>query len=141
MCSHQGPRRGRECLPASARGQGVADVEALRVVAPECGELPADRLAFHTLGRYGQPKTAAQLDGRADDRLVLGVRVHVEDERLVDLDLIDLELLELGQRGVAGTEVVDRAPDAHCMERAEDLARALDVGDDLALGYLELEAV
>ena len=93
------------------------------------------------LGRDGQPKAAAQLDGRADDRLVLGVRVHVDDERLVDLDLVDLELLELGQRGVAGAEVVDRAPDAHCMERAEDLARALDVGDDLALGYLELEAV
>ena len=58
------------------------------------------------------PERVRQLDGRAHDGggpRVLGHRLH---ERAVELELVDRQLAQVGQRGVAGAEVVDGDPDA-----------------------------
>jgi hypothetical protein len=62
------------------------------------------------------------LHERADQRLALLVVFEPGDERAVDLERIDGELLEVGERGVAGAEVVDRNPHPRSLIAARRLA-------------------
>ena len=63
------------------------------------------------LGERLDRERLAELDERADERLALLGLGEPRDERAVDLQRVDGELLQVGERGVAGAEVVDR--DAH----------------------------
>ena len=120
----------RRCAPARTKrsmsrrqrvgGHRAPDVEALGEVAPERVEA-VERLArLDALGGDLEVEVAAELDRRADDRLVAAARLHPEHERLVDLDLVDREPRELRQRGEAGAEVVD----GHGRRRGGAAARA-----------------
>jgi hypothetical protein len=57
-----------------------------------------------------------ELDGRGDDAAVGGLAVEAGHERPVDLERDDRQAGDVGERRVAGAEVVDAQPDA---ERAE----------------------
>jgi hypothetical protein len=46
-----------------------------------------------------------------------GFFAELRDERAVDLERVDGELLEVGERGVAGAEVVDRDAHAELLDR------------------------
>ena len=89
-----------------------AQVVALRDVAAELGQAVPDLLRLDALGDDLEPEVAAEVDRRAHDRGVVLVAGHVHDERLVDLDLVDRQPLEVAERRVAGAEVVDREPHA-----------------------------
>ena len=91
------------------------------------------------LGEHPQAEVAAELDVV---RTIIAPRVlvHAEDEGLVDLELARPAAAQVGQRGVAGAEVVERERDAQLVERpASDLARAHRVGIIERLGDLQLE--
>ena len=60
-------------------------------------------------------------------------------KRAVHLDLVHGELLEVGERGVAGAEVVDGQPHAKPVELLHDLASPGEVSHDHGLGDLEGE--
>src|SRR6266704_3502317 len=62
-------------------------VPALRRMAAAGREQPERRLVLHALGDHAQPERTGQLDERPDDRLVVRVADHAEDERPVDLYL------------------------------------------------------
>ena len=79
-------------------------------------------------------------DDRLDDRAVVRV-TQVADERLVDLDLVDRELPQTGERRVTGAEVVDRQPDAEAGEPLEHRQRPTRVTHDVRLGDLQREHV
>ncbi len=49
-----------------------------------------------------------QVDGATDDRFGLGVVAQAGQQLAVDLQLIDGQMGQAGQRGVAGAVVVDR---------------------------------
>ena len=66
-----------------------------------------------------------------------GVGVHDVHERLVDLQDVDRELLDVVQRRVAGAEVVDREQHAERLQLAEPLDRQLHVRHHHALGDLQ----
>ncbi|MNC89028.1 hypothetical protein D3C83_49160 [compost metagenome] len=53
----------------------------------------------------------AKCDHGLDDLLIGFVEGNPADESLVDLDLARRELLQIGQRGIALTEIVDRQID------------------------------
>src|SRR3712207_8369841 len=55
-----------------------------------------------------QTEVVRQIDRRAHDRRVVLVDQHVLDERAVDLDLADRQVLEVAEGRVADAEVVDR---------------------------------
>jgi hypothetical protein len=120
--------------------RGATEVEALHEVAAQLGEPLARLERLDALRRDLQRQVLAQADGGADDRGVVGVGGHAHDERLVDLQLVGGKLLELGQRGEPGPEVVDGDADAHGPQLLEHVAGPAEVGHDLRLGDLDLQA-
>ena len=59
------------------------------------------------LGQGHQPEGPTELDQRVDEGGRVGASVHLGHERAVDLEHVDGELAQVGQRGIAGAEVVD----------------------------------
>ena len=68
-----------------------------------------------------------------------GIGGHPPDERAVDLDLPDRQRLEVGERGEAGAEVVERESQAELAELREHVADAHGIGEDHVLGDLQHE--
>ncbi len=64
-----------------------------------------------------------ELHDGVDETATLGVVDEVVDESLVDLEDVDRELGQRGERRVAGAEVVDGDPDP-------DAAQFVECGDD-----------
>ncbi len=63
-------------------------------------------------------EVAGQFDDRADDDEVVVVGVEIVDERLVDLDAVERQVAHVGERRVAGAEVVDDDPRAELTQLA-----------------------
>ena len=70
------------------------------------------RLAFHAFGDYRQVQRVGHVDDVADQIALDPVRQDIVDERLVDLERADRQTPQVGERGVAGAEVVQRDLDA-----------------------------
>ena len=92
------------------------------------------------LGDHAHPEPAAEVDGGVHDRGVARVVGEPHHERAVDLDLVEVELLEMAERDVAGAEVVERGGDADRAQPGEHLERALGVGHHDVLGDLQPQA-
>ena len=93
------------------------------------------------LGHGLEPEHLAQLDERVHDgRGLLGVG-DGGHEGLVDLEDVDRELPEVGERRIAGAEVVDRDPDAECLEAVELVHGGPHVTHQDRLGELEDQEV
>ena len=110
-------------------GLGVGPVErpghqeALALVTAEVDETVELALVLDALGDDLQPEAPGQADDGGDQRRAARVRVDQRiDERLVDLEHVDGEALQMAERGVAGPEVVDGDPDAQLPELGEGLA-------------------
>ena len=69
-----------------------------------------------------------------------GIFVEIGDERLIDLDLVEGERLEIGQRGVSGAEVVHGDPHAERLEPAQDRNGAGEILHQHAFGDFQLQA-
>ena len=75
-------------------------------------------LGLDALGDDADAQAVGQRDHGLDDR---PVRLAVEPghERPVDLDRVEGQVLQVGQRRVAGAEVVEDEPDAHVAQPVE----------------------
>ena len=123
----------------SSRFERLGDVEALRLVASEVAE-PIERVAIlDALGDDPETEVLPELDSRPDDREVLDAVEHVGDERAVDLDLLDRQPLQVGERGESRPEVVDRETHPDLGQAVQDGVGAPRVGDEEVLGQLEPE--
>src|SRR5579883_591847 len=99
-------------------GLRAADVVALRQIAAQRRQ-PLPRLAvLDPFSYHLEAEVAGQLHRRAHDRQILAGERHVLHERLVDLDLVHGQMLEIGKRRVAGAEIVDREAHAHFVQLA-----------------------
>ena len=87
----------------------------------------------------GQPEGVSHGDDRRDDRQVVGVAGNVAHERLVDLELVDRESLEVRKRRIARAEIVEREFKSQPFELTHDADRVLGVLHRHALGDLELQ--
>ena len=96
-------------------------------------------LRLDPFGDHPDAEAVRQADDRGDDRAVLLADLEVGDEAAVDLERVDRELLEVGERGVAGPEVVDGDPYADGAERRQHLDGEDGVLHGRALGDLDLE--
>ena len=80
-----------------------------------------------------------QRDDGARDRRRFGAGVAFHDEGTVDLERVDREALQVGERGVAGTEVVDRDGDAHRLQFVQHGERPLHIAHQHAFGDFQFE--
>ena len=62
-------------------------------------------------------------------RLVDGIDREVADERAVDLQIVERQVLQIAERGQAAAEIIERELAAHAMQHADEALRVLDVGD------------
>ena len=85
------------------------------------------------------PEAAREADDRLGDGRVLRVGLEVGDERDVDLQRVDREMLQVRQRRVAGAEVVDRDREALVAQLVEHLANRVEVVQQARLGDFELD--
>ncbi len=97
-------------------------------------------LRFDPFCDHMQAQRVAHGNDGLRDRGVIGDGSNVVDEGAVDLELFQRQALEVGQRGKAGAEVVNRKTDAQRLQllHAQDGFR--HVVDHHAFGQLDLEA-
>ncbi len=62
------------------------------------------------LGNHRETQLVTEADNRTDDRCRDPFAIGIDDDRLVDLDGVDRQIHQMGQRRVAGAEVVQRDP-------------------------------
>src|SRR3990167_11198437 len=102
---------------------------ALECLASQARQHLALRLGLDALGDHGQPQALTQGDdGLNDDRAAVVVE-QARHEGLVDLELVQRQALQVGQRGVTGPEVVERETDTQLLESAhlgDDVVNATD---------------
>src|SRR5665647_3910533 len=86
--------------------QGFAEEIALHHVAAFVGEEAELLLGFHALGDDRHLQAMAEPDDGPDDRGRLRVAAEIDDEGAVDLDLVERESLQIGERRIAAAEIV-----------------------------------
>jgi len=86
--------------------QRPGEQEALHGVAAHVGEELSDGIGLHTFRDHLHTQRVGQVDDGAHNGDTGNLGLHRHDEGLVNLDLPHREPLQVGQRGVAGAEVV-----------------------------------
>ena len=111
--------------PALRRSLGLGDLELL--------------LGLDAFDDGGDAEAARQPHHGADDGLAVLAHQHVADERAVDLDLVEREVPQIGQRRIAGAEIVHRNPHADLAKLMQERERVGLVLQQHGLGDLEVE--
>ena len=73
------------------------------------------RIGLDALGDNTKIESASERDDGSYDRRLFGIRLRTVDERTIDLEPLDGKRLQIRERRIAGSEVVDA--DLH-IERA-----------------------
>ena len=98
-------------------------IAAARIRQQERTQITADRvllevarLSFYDPRKFfrddGSPECGSESDDAFDDRQILGIPQHVAHEALVNLEHTRRQAPQVGQRGVACAEIVEREADA-----------------------------
>ena len=93
----------------------------------------------HAFGNHAQSQPARQGDDRLRDRGVARVGFDVGDERNVDLERVDREVLQVRQARVPGAEIVDRHREAFLAQVLQHLLDRVEVVQQARLGDFELD--
>src|SRR5262245_57657189 len=111
-------------IAGGIRAHRLAEDEALRILAAELVELDRVRVGLGAFRHHVHAEIVRHPDDRAQDHraLTLVRRAH---ERLVDLDGVEREALEVGERGMAGAEIVERKAGAELADASEHLRGVL----------------
>src|SRR5690606_21221043 len=91
------------------------------------------------LGDHLEIQRAGELDHGGDHGLIHRVHGEVADERAVDLQIIERQVLEIAEGGQSAPEIIEGELAAHTVQHADEALRVLDVGDHRVLGDLEAQ--
>lgn len=111
--------RGVEELGDGAARHGLGEVEALAPVASEGSQLLVLLRGLDALARHLQAERLREGDDRVHDGGVLGVVPEAVDERAIDLQAVDREVLDGAEAREACAEVVDGQAHAQVLERLQ----------------------
>jgi hypothetical protein len=100
--------------PASVRHDGCPDGRAA------AGHQGIDRVpGFHAVGNGGDLRRRRQIDDRADDGRWFAALKHFTVERALELDRVEGQAPQVGERCVPRTEIIMREADADTMGRMQ----------------------
>src|SRR6266540_3306306 len=116
-------------------------MEALRTVAAEIPHDPLLSMALNPLGHELKSERLPEADDPLEERKVVRAAVDLGGEAAVDLHDVDRESLQIGERCVAGAEVVERELHASLLQDGKLLRSALAARDEHALCQLERQQV
>ena len=127
----------------------------------QCGEIrsdhrPAEQVALHFIaprlaqevellggldafGHHAQVQLVAERDDRLHDHGVVGIGGQIDDERTVDLELVDRKALQVAEARIAGAEIIDRDLHAERLDAAEHLDVLLGAVHGQAFGQFDLQ--
>jgi hypothetical protein len=88
---------GRQFLGDVGGAARPAEVETLRARAPERAQASGLRLRLHALGHDADAERVAQGNQHRHDRLAREPARRTGDERTVDLELVEWELVQVAQ--------------------------------------------
>ncbi len=97
-------------------------------------------LSLDSLGNHFHTEVARECGDGADDRVVVVGR-EAHDKRSIDLEIVERETMQVAERRITGSKVVDTQLHAQRAQLLEHQCRRLCVLHDHALGDLELQAV
>src|SRR5450756_257412 len=135
-------RRGGRCFQPGADGiPGHRPAEQITLAFVATLRRHQLQLLFRldAFGDHDFVEAGAEAGDGADDGAGVALVAEIADERLVDLDLIEGELAQVVERGVAGAEVVERQADAEILELLHRRQGAVVVLEQQTLGYLQLD--
>ena len=110
---------------------------SLPVTDPEPAQQIHGRLITHALCHNLCAEPGRDLGHSFDDELIPGRIREVADEVPVDLHEIEVEVLQVLERGEGGPEIVEGEPAAGVAQTRSEFARATEVGDPAGLGQLD----
>src|SRR5229473_8347872 len=90
---------------------------------------------------HGQAKSATEAQYRPDNRRGLTVGIDRLDEGAVDLDPVERKRAQVGQRRVAGAEIVHRDTDTECLDLPQHAECPIKIADKRRLGDLNLQTM
>ena len=120
-------------------GHRPGDGITLKTAARHGGQRQRVLRRAHALGHYGQAHQRGGAQQPVSDAQPGAAGEQVAGEAAVDLDRRDLELLQMGEAGAAGAEVVERDPHAEMAAPADDKAGHAAVELGAMLGDFEHE--
>src|SRR5450755_2122219 len=118
---------------------GTPDQKTLRFVASFADQRSELFLRLNTFCEHRQPQSMRKANDGTNDCQRSVRSAQACDERSVDLDPVERERLQIGQRGVSRSEIVQGNTDAQYLESFQHRRRARDVLDQYTLGNLELK--
>jgi hypothetical protein len=127
--------------PGLVGRDGAREVVALGVRAAHLAQRGQLAVLLDALGHGGHAEAVAELHDGPGQGGVVGLLAEPLDEGAVDLQRVDREPPKVGQRRVAGAEVVDRQRHAERLEPDQLGQVLLGVGHQHALGHLQAEPV
>ena len=98
----------------------LAEGEALRIFAAELVELDRVGIGFRAFRHHFHAEIVRKRDNRAQDYRPRAARGRAH-ERLVDLDGVEREALQIGERRMAGAEIVERQTGAELLDARQHL--------------------
>src|SRR3954447_4477152 len=124
LCAASSPRSGYRGERFGDRC-GTSDVVPLGVVDAELAHRLQRVGVGHELRQGWRSQASGDGDDRLDDEPVGGVVAQAADELAVDLEQVEAEVLEVGERREARAEVVERQATAQATQRLGQRAGAL----------------
>src|SRR6185369_12542120 len=136
-------KAGQNDLDVVLRGRvgvdGTAGKEALQVVAAAVEQHLFLHLGLDALGDHLEAERVAKPYDGGDHRVVIGILVHIGDERAVDLERIQREAAQVRHTRKPDAEVVQRKAHADFLQLAQRHQREIRMLHDGRLGNLQLE--
>src|SRR5471032_1173284 len=115
----------------------LAKQVALQEINTLSGKIFALFWCFDTFGNDAQVELGRQFNDAVEYMPRECINTDHCHEALIYLQVIDIEVAQITEAGVAGAKVVDRDHYPHFMQRLEQLAGDIRGFDQLALGQLK----
>src|SRR6185312_16226396 len=120
-------------------GQRLGQQEALNLIAPTHPQPFQLSGALDPFRGHYQVQARSEGEDRVRDRRIACRAVHVLHERFVDLDAVGWEPRDVGQRGIAGAEVIERNPASQLPQSLQSSAHGGGVLHQQSLGDLDFD--